>query len=167
MALGFRPVFCIRSLMACSKRAGSMFQVSASLSTKTGLAPRYLTGFADAEKVKLWQMTSSPGPTPSITRPRCMADVPDAKATTWMGWSALRPCHPSKSFSNPSTFGPRGTTQLVSKACCTNSCSLPPMWARHNQILLMNTFYYLGSSTKITTRFHSFFRSYGWIVSPL
>ena len=52
MTLGFFPC-AILSKIAVSSAFGQIFQVSFSLSTKTGLAPKYTTGLTDAEKVKL------------------------------------------------------------------------------------------------------------------
>ena len=69
MALGFLP-FRILSPIACRNPAGHMFQVSGSLSTKTGVAPQYAIGLADAENVIDWQITSSPYPTPHCTNAR-------------------------------------------------------------------------------------------------
>src|SRR5690554_2317420 len=99
-----------------------MFQVSGSLSTKMGVAPRYLIGLAEAEKVRLWQRTSSPLETPSKMSAKWIAAVPELRAATWLSL----PKYDSRAFSNPSTFGPNGATQLVSKAILTYSCSVPP-----------------------------------------
>lgn len=52
IAFGVFPL-AILSLMASSKAIGHIFQVSDSLSTKTGVAPWYRIGLAEAEKVKL------------------------------------------------------------------------------------------------------------------
>src|SRR5690625_3198862 len=94
-------------------------------------------GLADAAKVKLWQITSSPLLTPSMINAKWMAAVPDDNATACTSRSQCVESHCDKSCSKPSTFGPKGTTQLVSKASRTNSCSDPPMCANDNQILLI------------------------------
>ena len=113
--------------------------------------------------MKLWQITSSPSPTPKSINPKCNAAVPALNATT---------CFPSSStfnfpfsikksrraFSKAFTFGPNGTTQFVSNASCINSCSRPPMWANESQILffieknLENKF--IESQTPLTRLFY-------------
>lgn len=90
--------------------------------------------------MKLWQITSSPSPTPKSINPKCNAAVPALKATTcFPSFSTFNFPFPikksRKAFSKAFTFGPKGTTQFVSNASCINSCSRPPMWARDNQIL--------------------------------
>jgi hypothetical protein len=52
IAFGFFP-FKILSFIASSKATGHKFQVSFSLSIKTGIAPKYKIGLAEAEKVIL------------------------------------------------------------------------------------------------------------------
>ena len=81
MAFGFLPL-AMRSTIASSKAFGHKFQVSSSLSIKTGVAPKYKIGLAEAENVMLWQMTSSPACTPNKTNPKCKAAVPELKAAT-------------------------------------------------------------------------------------
>src|SRR5690606_14833362 len=125
----------ILSLIAASKAFGQRFQVSGSLSTKTGVAPRYIIGLAEAEKVMLWQITSSPASTPNKINPKCKAAVPALKAPT--NTSCFKYC--SKSCSKPLTLGPSGATQLVSKASCTYFCSSSPMCGEESQILLVFT----------------------------
>ncbi len=103
--------------------AGEMFQVRGSLSTSTGVAPRYLMGLQLAQKVKLWQITSSPGPTPSEISAKCTAAVPADSATTCLP----SPTNCSRSASKPLTFGPNGTTQLSANASSIYFISLPLM----------------------------------------
>ena len=98
-----------------------MFQVSGSESIITGVAPKYVIGCVDAQKVKLCTSTSSPGFTPAASRPRCTAAVPEESAITRFP----SPTKSSKSFSNPFTFGPSGTTQFVSNASLMYFCSIP------------------------------------------
>ena len=52
IALG-APFSKILFSIAFLKSEGDIFHVSFSLSTKTGIAPKYIIGLADAEKVKL------------------------------------------------------------------------------------------------------------------
>src|SRR5690606_27187956 len=52
IALGFLLSLILLTI-ASSNRSGQMFQVFSSLSIKIGLAPKYVIGFAEAEKVKL------------------------------------------------------------------------------------------------------------------
>ena len=130
MAFGLRPVLAIRSLMASSSRSGSMFHDSASESTNTGVAPQYVIGCDDAQKVNDCTRTSSPGPTPHAISARCTAAVPADSATTFLSRgvaSSRSSTNSSRSFSKPLTFGPRGTTQLASNASLIKSCSLPLM----------------------------------------
>ena len=82
MAFGFLPVFSILSAIALSKSCGSMFQVSFSLSTNTGFAPKYLIGLLEAQNVKVCTITSSPAFTSQSIKARCTAAVPALNATT-------------------------------------------------------------------------------------
>ena len=131
IALGYFPVFALRSMIASSNNSGSMFHVSGSESTSTGVAPRYVTGCVEAQNVKLCTITSSPGFTPQFSNPRCTAAVPALSATTRFVGVLRSPLggsgamNSSRSFSNPFTFGPRGTTQFVSNASFTYFCSIP------------------------------------------
>ena len=133
MALGFLPVFAMRSFIASSSSCGSMFHVSSSESTNTGVAPRYVTGWDDAQNVKLWTSTSSPGPTPHASSARCTAAVPAESATTFLSSTLLFAAplqsfaKASKSTSKPLTLGPRGTTQFVSNASWIYFISFPLM----------------------------------------
>ncbi len=52
MAFGFFPL-AILSMIASSSAIGHKFHVSGSLSIKTGVAPKYKIGLAEAEKVIL------------------------------------------------------------------------------------------------------------------
>ena len=65
---------------AWSSRSGLMLPVS-SQSTNTGWAPVYVIAFAVAAKVIVDVRTAVPGPTPSVSSPRCSAAVPDDSAT--------------------------------------------------------------------------------------
>ena len=58
-----------------------MFQERRSLSTNTGVAPRYRIGFTLATNVRVLTRTSSPGPTPTSRSARCRAAVPELTAT--------------------------------------------------------------------------------------
>ena len=142
IALGFLPVLAILSLIASSSNSGSIFHVSRSESMNTGVAPRYVIGCEEAQNVKLCTSTSSPGPTPHANSARCTAAVPALSATTRFSFNSgvimhcelcARTCslclqrimNCSRSFSNPFTFGPRGTTQFVSNASLIYFCSHP------------------------------------------
>src|SRR5262245_43906342 len=57
-----------------------MHHVFSSMSAKTGVAPTYVTGAADAIQVTSGTTTSSPGPTPSAKSARWIADVHDGSA---------------------------------------------------------------------------------------
>ena len=64
-----------------------MFQVRSSESMNTGDAPRKVAGLTLPIKVWVEAKTSSPGPTPSSRKAKCMAAVPLARATP-LGTSA-------------------------------------------------------------------------------
>ena len=68
-ALGVRPAR-TRDSTASARSAGSTFHDPRSLSTNTGVAPRYRMGLTLAEKVSVLTTTSSPGPTPARMRAR-------------------------------------------------------------------------------------------------
>ena len=53
----------VRGVIAASSLAGSMLNVSSSMSAKTGVAPVNRMLLTDAMKVKGLVITSSPGPT--------------------------------------------------------------------------------------------------------
>ena len=99
-----------------------MFQVSRSESMKTGVAPRYVTTFAVAAKVKVDTRTSSPGRRPASDSARCRAAVPLERAAAWG-----TPTVSQNSRSNASTWGPSGAIQFESKASSSNSRSAGPM----------------------------------------
>ena len=127
-ALGFLPAL-MRAVMASRSRPGHRFQVSASLSMKTGVAPTYRIGLAVATNVNEEHSTSSPTPTPSSTSPRCSAAVPDTSATP-----CAAPVAAQMSASNPVMFGPVGATQLSSIALCTKFSSCRPRWGGERYI---------------------------------
>ena len=76
----------VRSVIAASTAAGSRLKWSGSMSANTGVAPVSATEFAVAAKVNDGTMTSSPGPMPAASRPRCRPEVPEFTATE------ARPC---------------------------------------------------------------------------
>ena len=87
-----------------------------------------VTGWLDAQKVNDCTITSSPAPTPQAINARCTAAVPADRQTTFLSRASLpsrRLTNSSRSCSKPVTFGPMGTTQLVSKASLIKSCSFP------------------------------------------
>ncbi len=71
----------VRSVTAASTLAGSRQKVSGSMSAKTGVAPVRATEFAVAAKVNEGTITSSPGPMPLASSPRCRPEVPELTAT--------------------------------------------------------------------------------------
>ena len=66
----------VRGVIAASSNAASMFAVSGSTSTNTGLAPTSAMTSAVATKVKGEVMTSSPGPISRAIRAISSASVP-------------------------------------------------------------------------------------------
>src|SRR5262245_38951687 len=91
----------VRGVTAASTAAGSMLNVSASMSTKTGSAPTNRTTLAVAANENDGTMTSSPGPMPSAINARCSADVPELTATQWRPSTSAE-----NSASNAATSGP-------------------------------------------------------------
>ena len=72
----------VRSLTSARTDSGSMLSVSSRMSANTGVAPVWTITFAVAGQVSELVITSSPGPTPSATRERWSAAVPDETART-------------------------------------------------------------------------------------
>src|SRR5438105_3091701 len=70
----------VRGVMAASTAAGSILNVSGSMSTNTGVPPALWIVPAVAKNVKGVVMTSSPGPRSSALRGRSSASVPLAQA---------------------------------------------------------------------------------------
>ena len=73
----------VAGVIAASALAGSMHQLSARISTKTGVAPTCTTGAAVAIQLVSARITSSPGPIPSAASPICMAPVQLEVAMAW------------------------------------------------------------------------------------
>ena len=71
----------VRGVTSSATRSGSMFRSESRTSAKTGVAPVWTITFAVAGHVIGVVITSSPGPTPSATRARCIAAVPDETAS--------------------------------------------------------------------------------------
>src|SRR5690606_32765262 len=120
IALGFLPK-AILFLMALSNKWGERFQVSLSLSTHIGVAPRYIMGFADAAKVRLWQITSSPWEIPRRIKAVWIAAVPEFNAVTYTPSSIYSPIKSS----NLSILEPMGAIQFLLNASVINAFSDP------------------------------------------
>ena len=86
-----------------------MLNVSASTSTKTGVAPTSAATSAVAQKVKEGQNTASPGPMPLAISASISASVPLAQVTAWRA-----PQNFASSASNAFTSGPRMNWQCAS-----------------------------------------------------
>src|SRR5690625_6872768 len=80
-----------------------------------------------------------------------MAAVPELNAATCTSSAK----YSVKSFSNPFTFGPKGATQLVSKASCINFCSSPPMCGVESHIFSFIIFLWLYRSEEHTSELQS------------
>ena len=59
-----------------STSIGSRVRVSLSISAKTTVPPKFRTGRTEAQKVELWDITSSPTPIPHPYIAECTAAVP-------------------------------------------------------------------------------------------
>ena len=95
------------------------------MSANTGVAPVIATEFAVAAKVKEGTMTSSPGPIPAASSPRCRAEVPELTATARVpGTSAA-----ANSSSKAATCGP-WAIMPVRMTAATASISSSPMSGR-------------------------------------
>jgi hypothetical protein len=71
----------VRSVMLALTWPASMFIVTGSTSTSTGVAPAWMIAFTVAQKVSAVVMTSSPGLSPAATMLRCSAAVQELTAT--------------------------------------------------------------------------------------
>ena len=71
----------VRGVIAARTAAGSMLNVTGSMSTNRGVAPSRLTQPAVAKNEYVGVMTSSPGPMPSAISATSSASVPDDTAT--------------------------------------------------------------------------------------
>src|SRR5699024_5026772 len=111
----------VRSVTAASTAAGSIVNVSGSTSTNTGVAPHTATVFAAAAKVKDGTITSSPGPRPSASIPRCCPEVPEFTATT----SRPSVSAAENSFSKVATSGPCATMPVASTRSTASRSSWP------------------------------------------
>ena len=78
-----------------STSSGSSVIVAGSMSAKTMVAPRFMAWSTDAQKVMLWQMISSPTPSPQPNIAVCSEAVP----VLWPS-AYFMPCHSAKSRSN-------------------------------------------------------------------
>ena len=78
-----------------------MLHVSGSMSTNTGVAPRWRMDSAVAMKVYGVVTTSSPGPTPAASSARDRAVVPLLQPTAW-----ATPCSEAKAVSKARAWGP-------------------------------------------------------------
>ena len=78
-----------------STSSGSSVSVAGSMSAKTMVAPRFMACSTDAQKVMLWQMISSPTPSPHPNIAVCSEAVP----VLWPS-AYFTLCHSAKSRSN-------------------------------------------------------------------
>src|SRR4051812_47261986 len=99
----------------------SRLRVARSTSTKTTLAPVLVMTLAVAKKLCDGVITSSPGPTPSISSASCMAPVAEVIVRT-----GRPPTYWDNAFSNASTCGPLAIQRLrsVSATAATMSSSI-------------------------------------------
>src|SRR6266511_1756445 len=102
------------------KLAGSRLKLPSSTSAKTGVAPTSTTTSAVAVKVKLGQMTASPGPIPRAINTMTIASVPLAQVTTWRA-----PQNSESLTSRARTSGPRMNWQCPSTRAIASSTDRP------------------------------------------
>ena len=99
MTFGFNRPSSITLFICFSRATGDKLNVSKSISTSIGVAPKIDAVPADAKYVKSDVNTASPAPTPRIIRLSCNASVPLPQETQY-----LRPTY-SASFSSSSATG--------------------------------------------------------------
>ena len=85
----------VRGVIFRSTSSGSSVIVAGSMSAKTMVAPRFMAWSTEAQKVMLWQMISSPTPSPHPNIAVCNEAVP----VLWPS-AYFTPCHSAKSRSN-------------------------------------------------------------------
>lgn len=110
----------VRGETAASTATGSRQKWSGSMSANTGVAPVSATELAVAAKVKDGTITSSPGPTPAASRPRCSALVPELTATHGRPSTSAE-----NSSSNAATSGPCTTMPLARTRSTARRSSSP------------------------------------------
>src|SRR5215467_1729807 len=76
----------VRGVTQARTLAGSMVQVSRSISANTGTAPACSTANAVLDMVSGGTITSSPGPTPAAARAACNVAVPLMKEIANLDW---------------------------------------------------------------------------------
>ncbi len=91
----------VRSVMSSATWSGSMFRSESRTSAKTGVAPAWTITFAVAGQVIGLVITSSPGSTPTASKERWRAAVPDATASAYSA-----PTYSAKRRSSSAAFGP-------------------------------------------------------------
>ncbi len=91
----------VRGVTAGPTAAVSMRPLLSRQSTKTGVAPMWLTASAVAMNVLAGTMTSSPGLTPAASSASLTASVPELTPTAW-----LQPQNAAKASSNCWSSGP-------------------------------------------------------------
>ena len=91
------------------------------MSTNTGVAPVSATELAVAAKVNDGTMTSSPGPIPAASSPRCRPEVPELTATHERPSTSWSP----NSCSKAATCGPWATIPDISTASTALRSSSP------------------------------------------
>src|SRR5262245_47856038 len=102
-----------------------MFRSVSRTSAKTGVAPVWTITFAVAGQVIGVVITSSPGPTPSATRARCIAAVPDDTAR-----ACLAPTYSAKRRSSSAALGPvvSQPERIASATAATSSSPTAGGW---------------------------------------
>src|SRR5258708_7956473 len=98
----------------------SIFQVSGSESTKTGVAPVYATALTVAIIVNVGRITSSPGPRSIVAMAKCSAEVPLVQATAYLVSHSS-----ANALSKAVMKRPAEEIQLVSRHSFTYFFSLP------------------------------------------
>src|SRR6266581_4203946 len=119
----------VRGVMAASTAAGSILNVSGSMSTNTGVPPALWIVPAVAKNVNGVVMTSSPGLKPSALRGRSSASVPLAQAIPCVAWESLASSPSSRGTAGPMTnccdsmtaCTAGRTSSLMARYCATRS----------------------------------------------
>src|SRR5438132_6983956 len=106
-----------------------MLSVSSRTSAKTGVAPQWTITFAVAGQVIDVVITSSPGPTPTASRARWSAAVPDDSASTCFASRYSRIRRSSSAARGPVVSQPE---RIVSATAATSSSPTAGGWKERN-----------------------------------
>ncbi len=106
----------VRGVTAASTAAGSRVSVRGSTSANTGVAPSYMTQFADATKENGDVIASSPGPSPASRAQRWRPAVPLETAAAWRAPTRSANASSKRAIIGPSDRRPERSTSRRSSS---------------------------------------------------